>query len=125
MSVTRKQKEIRLEVRGERESATDFVRAWKQAARRPHRGTAVERIYFLDVDTLLRTLTNRRMDLLHALRQRGPATVRALAQALGRDYKNVHADVKALKNAGLIETDAAGKVLVPWDRIATEILLAA
>ena len=38
---------------------------------------------------------------------------------------NVHVDVRALKNAGLIETDEDGKVLVPWDRIATEIPLAA
>lgn len=125
MTTIKKRREIRLEVRAERESAQDFVKAWRQAARRPHKGVAAERIYFLDVDTLLRTLTNRRLDLLHVLRLHGPATVRALSQRLKRDYKNVHADVKMLKNVGLIETDEDGKALVPWDRIATEIPLAA
>lgn len=125
MTTIKKRREVRLEVRGERESAQDFVNAWKQAARRPHRGAASEHICFLDVDTLLRTLTNRRMELLHVLRRRGPATVRGLSQWLDRDYKNVHADVRALRNAGLIETDEDGRMFVPWDRIATEIPLAA
>lgn len=125
MTTTKKRRETRLEVRGERKSALDFVKAWKQAARRAHRGAASEHVYFLDVNTLLHTLTNRRMELLHTLRLRGPATVRGLSQWLKRDYKNVHVDVRALKNAGLIETDEDGKVLVPWDRIATEIPLAA
>lgn len=125
MKATKKQYHVRLAINGERESAQAFVKAWKQAARRLHKGAPVARIYFLDIDTMLRTLTNRRMDLLHSLRLCGPMTVRALSQLLKRDHKNALADVKALKNAGLIETDEDGKVLVLWDRIATEIPLAA
>jgi hypothetical protein len=60
VTVAKRRRDIRLEVRGERESALEFVKAWKQAARRPHKGAPVERIYFLDIDTMLRTLTNRR-----------------------------------------------------------------
>lgn len=125
MITIRKRREMRLGVHGERESVQKFVKVWKQALRKQHKGAATESIYFLDIDTMLRTLANRRMDLLHTLRPRGPMTARALSQLLKRDYKNVHADVKALRNAGLIETDEAGKVLVPWDRIAMEIPLAA
>ena len=125
MSKTKKRKEIRLEVRGERESAQEFVGAWKRAARHPHRGSAIEHVYFLDVATMLRTLTKRRMELLHDLHRRGPMTVRALAIHLKRDYKNVHADVKLLRQVGLIELDETGKAGVPWDRIAAEIQLAA
>jgi len=122
MKAAKQQQHVRLAINGERESAQAFVKAWKQAAHRAHRGAASEHVYFLDMDTLLHTLTNRRMELLHILRQRGPATVRGLSQWLKRDYKNVHVDVRALKNAGLIETDEDGKVLVPWNRIATEMI---
>jgi len=52
--------------------------------------------------------------------------VLALAKTLGRDYKNVYEDVRALKRFGLIH-QAKGGVYVPFDRILmdAEIKLAA
>ena len=43
--------------------------------------------------------------------------IRQLAQALGRDYKNIHTDVSELEVLGLIEKDDKGVLTVPYDEI--------
>ncbi len=48
--------------------------------------------------------------------------MRALAKALRRDYRNVHADVQALTAAGLIETTDGG-VRADYDAIETTIAI--
>ena len=53
-------------------------------------------------DALSRTLSSKRLDLLRHLARSPAPSVRQLATALARDYKNVHADVEALCQAGLI-----------------------
>lgn len=55
------------------------------------------------------------------LRKLGPVSIRALAKALARDYRGVHADVALLTDAGLIMRDEHGKVSVPWSRITAEL----
>ncbi len=67
------------------------------------------------------TLTNRRVELLPALRRQRTCA----GKPLRRDYKNVHTDVQALAHIGLVETDEDRRFYVPWDRISTEINLAA
>lgn len=118
-------KRIKIGIAGEKESAQEFVDVWKQAEQGNKFREPLERIYFLDLETMLRTLTTRRLELLHFLHRQGASSVRALSQQLKRDYKNVHADVKALKNAGLVEATADGRVYVPWDSISAEMDLAA
>ncbi|WP_207455770.1 MarR family transcriptional regulator [Azospirillum sp. SYSU D00513] len=76
-----------------------------------------------DWDTLARTLTGRRLDLLRHLRRHPAASVRALAAALGRDYSNVHADVRLLAEAGLIARGADGGLRVEHDAIQLRIAL--
>jgi len=123
--MAKRKKEIQVGVRNEKDIRREVIAAWKAAERGESPKKPVERIYFTDVATLLKTLTNRRYDLLHSLRHKGPMSARALSQLLERDYKNVHTDVKALLHIGLIETDKDGRFYVPWDRISTEIELAA
>jgi len=54
---------------------------------------------------------------------RGPSSIRALAQTLGRDYRGVHSDVGVLVDAGLIERDDSGAISVPWSRVTAEMAL--
>lgn len=100
----------------------EFVAAWKRAAKGRTVRAPAEGIYFADFFTMMKFLTPRRLELVQALRAAGPVTVRALAQKLNRDYKNVHGDVQLLKRIGLIESYDA-RVRVPWDviRLHTEI----
>jgi predicted transcriptional regulator len=52
-------------------------------------------------------------------------SIRALAKALGRDYKNVYTDVKRLEHTGLIGRTKDGKVEVPWNIVEARLRLAA
>jgi predicted transcriptional regulator len=85
----------------------------------------VERLYFGDLQTLLRYLTPKRFELLNVLHKTGPSSINALAKALHRQYRNVHTDIKELEMLGLVEKNEKGLYLVPWDEISTVIKLAA
>lgn len=74
-------------------------------------------VRFASYAELFRVFTPKRIELLGVLRQQGPLTVKGLAEAARRDYKNVHTDVQALERVDLIQRDATGRVRVPWDRI--------
>jgi predicted transcriptional regulator len=69
----------------------------------------------------LKLLTANRWRLMATLRKLGPVSIRALAKALARDYRGVHADVALLIDAGLVTRDDHGKISVPWSRITAEM----
>lgn len=96
------------------------IDAWHRAERGE---TFHERhLAFENWDTLARVLSGKRMELLGCVRRHEVRSIRALAQALGRDYRNVHADVKALEAAGLVENTPAG-VRADYDAIETRIAI--
>ena len=117
-------KNIKIEVKGEKGSAGEFINAWHRAERGESPEGPVNRIYFQNLETLLRTLTPRRLELLKTVHDRDSISVRALAMALKRDYKNVYQDMKVLENIGLVVRTGNG-LSVPWERIVAEIKLAA
>ena len=82
-------------------------------------------IGFESIKYLFATLSPKRLELIEQLKRQGPMTVYALAKKLGRDYKNVHTDVKALEQWGVIGRDEQDCVQVPWDEIDLKIPLAA
>jgi predicted transcriptional regulator len=104
----------------EDEASHRFITAWHRAERGE---TFHERhLAFESWDALARVMTTRRMELLRYVRQHDVASVRALAKALGRDYSNVHADVRALSEAGLLDaTD--GRLRADYDAIETRIAI--
>lgn len=105
-------------------TAKDFVDAWKHAEQ-GDKVVAECRFYFENLETLLKTLTSGRWVLLKKLREHGPMSVRALSNELGRNYKNVHTDVRRLEGVGLIGLTKDYKVEVPWDIVETRLSLAA
>jgi predicted transcriptional regulator len=90
--------------------ARRFIDAWHRAQGREDRGGAIEEhhLSFESWAGLVGVLTPRRLELLRHLRRHPAASIAALARALGRDYKRVHADVEALATAGLIDRTPAG-----------------
>ena len=105
-------------------TAKEFIDAWKLA----ERGESVQekhRLHFENLEILLKTLTPGRWALLKKLHANGPMSIRALAKDLGRDYKNVHTDVRRLENIGLIEYTKNDRIIVPWDIVEARLLLAA
>jgi predicted transcriptional regulator len=102
------------------EASRHFIDAWHRAERGE---TFHERhLAFENWDTLARVLTGKRMELLSYVRRNNVTSVRALAKALKRDYSNVHADVKALAGAGLLEATPRG-VRADYDAIETKIAI--
>lgn len=115
---------LHIEVSSLEASLSQFKGTWKRAARgervAPYRGVAFE-----SMAQLLATITPRRWELIERLRRKGPMTVYGLAKLLERNYKNVHGDVKALEERGLIARTKDGCVEVPWDEVAAHMRFAA
>jgi predicted transcriptional regulator len=117
-------KQIQIGIGDSTRTAKGFIDAWKHA----ERGEKIEvqqRLFFENLETLLKTLTSGRWKLLKTLRTKGPMSVRALASEQGRDYKNVHRDVQHLERVGLIGRTKDNKVEVPWDIVEARLKLAA
>src|ERR1700730_9049777 len=98
----------------EDEASRRFVDAW-------HRAESGEvfherHLAFESWDALARVLTGKRMELLHYVRRHEVRSIRALAKALLRHYRNVHGDVQALAAAGLLDVTGGG-VRADYDAI--------
>jgi len=97
-----------------------FSAAWNQA-QAGEKGSNTN-VTFLDVQTMLDTLSPRRLVLLKFVRQHGSESIKSLALAIGRDYKNVHNDVTVLESAGLLVRNGR-KLVAPWDELCTSVSL--
>jgi predicted transcriptional regulator len=98
-----------------------FADAWH----RMERGEDVDEkhVSFADWETMVRVLSPKRLELLRHVHQHPARNVRALAQALGRDYRRVHEDVAALAEAGLLDRDKEG-VRADYDALDVQMRVA-
>ena len=82
-------------------------------------------VYFTNIQAFRRALTQKRLELLHAIKTEHPSSINHLARILQRDIKNVAADVRFLEQAGLIDTKKeTSKEIAPhvtYDKILLEI----
>jgi predicted transcriptional regulator len=117
-------KQIKISVSDPITTAKDFIDSWKRAEH--GKSIAAEsKLNFENLETLLKTLTRGRWILLKTLHKIGPMTIRGLANELSRDYKNVHTDVRLLKNLGLIDRTEDNEIEVPWTIVEARLQLAA
>ncbi|HVB15959.1 MAG TPA: hypothetical protein VNF04_05465 [Stellaceae bacterium] len=86
-----------------------FVDAWHRAERGKLTAENAERhVGFETFETFAQIMTPKRLELLRHVHRHPARSIRALAAALGRDYRRVHADVEALAGAGLLDRDKHG-----------------
>ncbi len=84
-------------------------------------------VYFVSVEAMRQVLTPSRLTLLHLIRTRRPRSIAALAKLMGRNFKNVHADVRLLADLGLVHLEPGAHLrdsvtpTVPYERIQFEI----
>lgn len=99
-----------------------FVAAWH----RLERGGKVDETHltFFTLETMMSTLSPKRLALLRHVHQSPAHTIADLAKSLRRDYKRVHEDVAALSQAGLLVRDANG-ISAPYDSVQATVSLAA
>ena len=114
--------DIKITVGGEveAEATRRFTAAWHRAEQ--GESFRERHLAFENWDTLARILTSKRLDILRYVHRHATASIRALAKALERDYSNVHADVRALRNVGLLDVTKSG-VRVDYDSIETKIAI--
>ncbi len=80
------------------------------------------RISFLSVEQMWKTLSPKRTDILRAMTGQGTLSIREVARRVGRDVKAVHGDVHALLAAGVIERAGKG-VVFPYDEVRVDFML--
>jgi predicted transcriptional regulator len=100
------------------EAGRRFIDAWHRAER--GEDFCERHLAFENWNTLARVMTGKRAELIGYVRRNEVTSVRQLAAALGRDYSNVHADVKALAAEGLLDT-SGGRIRADYDAIETRI----
>lgn len=78
---------------------------------------------FKNISQMLSVFTEKRWDLLAALREHGSMSIAELARTVQRDYKNVHNDVTKLMEWLAIEKDEEGKIFTPYSEIIVDVHL--
>lgn len=116
-------RKVKIGVMDNRTAAREFIDAWDRAEKGKPPEEPIERLYFQDMETLLKTMTPVRWTLLKLLHSTGPSSIRKLSKTAGRDYSSVHRDVQILGNSGLILKDESGLVSAPWHSIVSEVIL--
>jgi predicted transcriptional regulator len=108
--------EVKLEICSIAETMQRFKDAWQRA----EAGDNLEEhtIAFDSYDTMIKTLTSARYDILKYLSTHEVKSIRALSLKLGKDYKNVHQDVTALKQHGFITDD----LKLPFQHITANVI---
>lgn len=81
-------------------------------------------ISFASVELLWIVLTAKRWEILRAMTGQGRLSIREVARRVRRDVKAVHADVRALIEAGVVDQGAQG-VEFPFDGVHVDFTLTA
>ena len=111
---------VTLDVRASADVMDDVLKTWKSG--KP--GTSA-RISFATPELLWQVLTAKRWELLKALCGAGPVSIREAARRVGRDVKAVHADVTALRKAGVLDRAEGGGIVFPYEAVKVEFMLKA
>lgn len=75
------------------------------------------RLAFASLHDLFSALTEKRLELMRFVASNEGLNTNKLAHELERNYKNVHTDVAALVELGLLEKDEQGALTAPFDEI--------
>ena len=105
---------IEIEVLSSRAALAAFARAWRQTRARRK---MTPRLAFGSIAELFSAVSEKRLELVRHVAGDEGLQIRPLARALGRDYKNVHTDVQALIELGLLAKDERGGLRAPFDEI--------
>lgn len=102
-----------------RDAGRRFIDAWHRAER-GEVFEAEDNITFVSWEALSAVMTQKRYELLLHLHRQPADSIRALSRDLGRDFKRVYEDVKALESIGLIDK-TGGKLRADYDLIKSTI----
>lgn len=95
-------KTLEIQIKSREQADTEFAEAFKGGPAKK-KGPTKPGIYFTSLEAVRTLLTDKRLELLHLIRQHSPSSISQLASIAGRDFKNVHTDIKLLEDYGLIQ----------------------
>lgn len=105
---------IEIEVLKSRAALDAFADTWRRVESNED---VIPRIAFPSLHGLFSALTEKRLELMRFVASHEGLNTHQLAQKLDRNYKNVHTDVAALVELGLLEKDEQGALTAPFDEI--------
>lgn len=101
-------KTLEIQIKSREQADAEFIEAFKGASSRK-KSPVKTGIYFTSLEAVRTLLTDKRLELLHLVRQHSPRSINQLASIAGRDFKNVYTDIMLLKDYGLIQLSKRGK----------------
>lgn len=87
-------------------SREDADRELREVGEALQKGKAVKKkdgFYFESIDAVRAVLTNNRLDVWRAIRDKKPKSISELAKLLDRDFRVVHGDVSLLVEVGIVK----------------------
>jgi predicted transcriptional regulator len=107
-----------------REDTLQFVQAGEGESVDDEDGKVT--LQFGSYDDLVDSLTPLRLELIQAIAEHAPGSMREAARLVDRDVSDVHADLKQLEVLGILELEEGGlggaiQPIVPFDRIEMHI----
>jgi predicted transcriptional regulator len=107
-----------------REDALQFVQAAETDTLDDQDGAAT--LQFGTYDDLVDSLTPLRLELIQAIAEHAPESMREAARLVDRDVSDVHSDLKHSETLGILELKEGGlggamQPIVPFDRIEMHI----
>ncbi len=121
-----KVKNIKLGVR----SLDTAFAEWAETFEKVRKGKKVNKsrgVYFTSLEAIRKVLTEKRLQLLHVIKEQEPDSVYNLSKIVKRDIKNVNDDLQLLKDIGLVsitKTRKGRERVIPrvnYDKIQLEI----
>ena len=103
---------------------------WAQTFEKVRRGKKIDKrrgVYFTSLEAMRKVLTEKRLELLHIIKEQQPDSVYELSKIVKRDLKNINSDLDLLRDIGLVSMSRARKGrerIIPrvnYDKIQLEI----
>ncbi|MEW6418923.1 MAG: hypothetical protein AB1480_12515 [Nitrospirota bacterium] len=120
-------KNVKIGIRGLREGLEEFAKVAEAIERGESPKKKRHGVYFENIDTMRKVLTDKRLTLLKAIKEKHPSSIYELAKIVDRDFKNVSDDLKYLAEIGLVELKKSKEdrtrvtPAVGYDKILLEI----
>lgn len=103
---------------------------WAQTFEKVRKGKKIDKrrgVYFTSLEAMRKVLTEKRLELLHIIKDHQPDSVYELSKIVKRDLKNINSDLELLRDIGLVSMTKAHKgrerviPRVNYDKIQLEI----